>query len=284
MHCPGGVVSSLFELRAVQGLAFACLGMLRSGIMVQRIDLTRTLHPGTWSGPWLMGVLGGCAGGMLVDAIEAGSGSSKHLSELASPGYPLWSAALVSTFHLVTVHWLGALTSFQSLGLVQSLLVAHVVGSAMAGGSLDWTRPPAALFHALTRIPVPPPKQGAGPVTRAKALAGQAAAKPAPAPAKEKKQEAAPAAKPAPAPPAQPAPHVPPAPSSKPAPESAREEKASRAKPAAPKAAEAPKAPASKPKAKVGRTTSSEGKEALWNAEADGFTLVRRKKGAKTAK
>ncbi|KDD73047.1 hypothetical protein H632_c2593p0, partial [Helicosporidium sp. ATCC 50920] len=176
MHCPGGVVSSLFELRAVQGLAFACLGMLRSGIMVQRIDLTRTLHPGTWSGPWLMGVLGGCAGGMLVDAIEAGSGSSKHLSELASPGYPLWSAALVSTFHLVTVHWLGALTSFQSLGLVQSLLVAHVVGSAMAGGSLDWTRPPAALFHALTRIPVPPPKQGAGPVTRAKALAGQAAA------------------------------------------------------------------------------------------------------------
>ncbi|KDD73691.1 hypothetical protein H632_c1924p0, partial [Helicosporidium sp. ATCC 50920] len=82
----------------------------------------------------------------------------------------------------------------------------------------------------------------------------------------------------------QPAPHVPPAPSSKPAPESAREEKASRAKPAAPKAAEAPKAPASKPKAKVGRTTSSEGKEALWNAEADGFTLVRRKKGAKTAK
>jgi hypothetical protein len=70
-------------------------------------------------------------------------------SELAQPGYSLWSAFLVSLATYLLVPVAGLLSEAEALALVTSVLVGHAVAAEITGRPLDFTEPFARLFHLV---------------------------------------------------------------------------------------------------------------------------------------
>lgn len=70
-------------------------------------------------------------------------------SELAQPGFPLWSAFLCSLLNYVLVHVARALSVEEGLALVTTLLVVQGLTNDLTGQHIDFTQPFARLFHAV---------------------------------------------------------------------------------------------------------------------------------------
>lgn len=111
------------------------------------------------------GALAGGAGKVATDPLLAAAGHPPSpAAEFSNPGFSLRSAALGALWQAVSAHWAGFLTERQAGAALALVLVAH--GAAVdvhswwlegKGGkrAFDFTAAPAALLHALSRVPAP---------------------------------------------------------------------------------------------------------------------------------
>lgn len=127
------------------------LAILRAGIIAQRVDYIMASHPGNNITALIMGVIGSCGGGMIVDAIDIGAGYSRGVSELGAPTYSLRSGLFMSIFHWLSVHRYGLLTSRESLGLITIFFVGQTLSACLFGIPLDYTRALGKLLHKVIR-------------------------------------------------------------------------------------------------------------------------------------
>ncbi|KAK2078043.1 hypothetical protein QBZ16_003911 [Prototheca wickerhamii] len=155
-YSPGNIVWKLWKVKAFSALCMQLsLAILRAGIIAQRVDYIMASHPGNNITALIMGVIGSCGGGMIVDAIDIGAGYSRSVSELGAPTYSLRSGLFMSIFHWLSVHRYGLLTSRESLGLITIFFVGQTLSACLFGIPLDYTRALGKLLHKITLIPEP---------------------------------------------------------------------------------------------------------------------------------
>jgi hypothetical protein len=71
----------------------ACLGVLRSGLIVQRVNVAAAMFPGVVATPLVIGTIAGSGGKLLVDAITVACGEKK--GKPACPSVPAATATML---------------------------------------------------------------------------------------------------------------------------------------------------------------------------------------------
>ena len=70
-------------------------------------------------------------------------------TELAQPGFSLWSGLLAALASYLLVHVGQLLSEAESLALVTTVLLAHALAAEATGLPLDFTEPFVRLFHLV---------------------------------------------------------------------------------------------------------------------------------------
>ncbi|GAB4818578.1 hypothetical protein N2152v2_005624 [Parachlorella kessleri] len=154
-YCPGDLVSRLYSLLPIRMAGRGCLAILRAGLIVHRVNATAALFPGVVAAPLVIGTIAGCGGKVIVDAIDVACQTKKGPTELAQPGFALWSGLLAALANYLLVHVGQLLSEAEGLALVTTVLLAHALAAEATGLPLDFTEPFVRAFHLVTGIPQP---------------------------------------------------------------------------------------------------------------------------------
>jgi hypothetical protein len=189
-YSPNGIAANLASAKPVAAAGGVCVQVLRSQILVNRINAATRRFPGSLAAVLIIGIAASAGGKLLLDA----TGLARGPSELSTPGGVLKSAFLGTVTYFGLVHHLRVLSAMEGLGLIVLLFaLPDLVGDLTGAVLIDTTAPVTYVFNMLTN---PPWLMGAGRRGRtSKGRGGGAAAAPAkaasPSPAPKKKAAAA---------------------------------------------------------------------------------------------
>lgn len=166
-YSPNGIAANLASTKPVAAAGGVCVQVLRSQILVNRINAAARRFPGSLAAILIIGIAASAGGKLLLDA----TGLARGPSELSAPGGVLKSAFLGTVTYFGLVHQLRVLSSMEGLGLIVLLFaLPDLIGDLTGAALVDITAPVTYVFNLLTN----PPWLGGG--GRGRTSRGRAAA------------------------------------------------------------------------------------------------------------